>query len=113
TIFAAILHPLGNAERAVVAGPRCSVTSKTILLVLGFFAVTLAGHPPARNLFYVRRVGHVDDHDRIAIGPLLIFQPQLIVPAAVEIGVLATVVKVVMRAVALFAGVELFEQNGL
>jgi phosphatidylglycerophosphate synthase len=58
-------------------------------------------------------LGHVDDHDRVAIRPLVILHPELIVPAAIEIRVLPAIVGVVASAVAFFAGVEFLKQVGL
>ena len=61
---------------------------------------------------HVGGVGHVHDHQRIAKRALMIFHAQLIVPAAIEIRVLPAVVKVMMRAVALFSGIEFLKQTG-
>ena len=97
----------------MIAGPGSAVAGEDVFLVLCFFAQTLAGNPPARNFLHLAGIGHVDDHDRVAIRALVILQPQLIVPAAIEVRVLAAVVEIVVRAVALLAGVVFFQQFGL
>ncbi len=40
----------------------------------------------------------------------MIFQAQRFVPSAIEIGIFAAVIKIVMRAVAFFAGVEFLQE---
>ncbi len=45
--FAAVFDALGDAERAVIAGPGSSVAGKEVFLVFGFFPEALAGNPPA------------------------------------------------------------------
>src|SRR6516164_596187 len=80
-----VFDPLWHAERAVIAGPRRAVSGEDVFLVLLFLVDALAGNPPARDFLDVRRVGHIDDHDGIAEGPLVVFHSELIVPAAIEI----------------------------
>ena len=97
----------------MVAGPGSVVTGEPILFVLLFLAQSLPRHPPFRHLFYVGGIGHIDNHQGIAIGPLEILQAQLVIPAAIEISVLATIVKIVMSAISLCAGVVFLQEDGL
>ncbi len=80
------------------------------LVVFGFFAFAGAGNPPHGNFLGAGRVGSVDDHvavDQLAeIGRLV---NEGFVWGRVEVGVLAAVVIVAMRALASGAGAEFGE----
>src|SRR5579864_227282 len=89
------------------------VAGKAVFLILRLLPEALARNPPAGHLFHVGGIGHIDNHEGIAIGALQIFQSQLVIPPAVEIGALAAVVEVVMSAVSLHAGVVFLKKLGI
>ena len=109
---AAVFDALGHGDRAVISGPGGVVSGEAIFLVFFFLAQFLSGDPPPGNFLHVRGIGHVHDHERIAVGALVIFQAQRFIPAAIEIGVLSAVVKIVVRAVAFLSGVVFLQQVG-
>ena len=107
---AAVFHSLGYGDRAVISGPGGVISGEAIFLVFVFLTQFLSGHPPAGNFLHVGGIGHVHDHERVAVGALVIFEAQGFVPAAIEIGVFSAIVKIVVGAVAFRSGVVFLQQ---
>ena len=110
---AAVLDALRDGDRAVISGPGRMVSGEAIFLVFFFLAQFLSGDPPPGNFLHVRGIGHVHDHERVAVGALVIFEAQRFIPSAIEIGVFSAIVKIVVRAVAFLSGVVFLQQIGL
>ncbi len=73
---AAVLDALRNGQRPVIPGPRSLVSGEAVFLVFLFLAISLPGNPPAGNFLHIGGIGHVHDHERVAVGALVIFQTQ-------------------------------------
>src|SRR5260370_36272788 len=95
---AAVFHTLRDGDGAMIPGPGRMISREDVLLVFFFLSQFLSGNPPPRDFLDVCGIRHVDDHERIAVRALVVFQSQLIVPAAIEGGVLSTVVEILLRA---------------
>src|ERR1035441_2394538 len=110
---AAVFDTLEGAGSAVGAGPGGMISGESIFPVNIILTLQHSGNPPLRDVLHVRRIRHVHDYQAVAGRTLVIFHDDLIVPTAIEIGILSTVVEVMMRASTLHAGTIFLEHIGL
>src|SRR5439155_8333611 len=96
--LAAVLHFLRDVHRTVQAGEGDLVAVFAPGLVLRFLTGALPRHPPHRDLLGVRGIGHVHDHDPVAVpANRALHVGEAVVGRGVEIGVVAAVVVVAVR----------------